>query len=76
MGANGTYFLPYDLSSARSAAGNELTVTRGGSRRATTLGSGFYPHRYSASATATGDLVFAHFGSARPRLATTISPAM
>jgi hypothetical protein len=26
------------------------------------LTTGFYPHRYSASASATGDLVFAHFG--------------
>src|SRR4029453_18167660 len=29
---------------------------------------GFYPHRYSASATATGDLAFAHFGITAPPL--------
>jgi Zn-dependent M28 family amino/carboxypeptidase len=63
MGANGTYFLPYDLSLGSLGSGqNELSIARGdqGSRR--DLTSGFYPHRYSASATATGDLVFAHFG--------------
>jgi len=63
MGANGTYFLPYGLSIGSLGSGtNELTVARGGSEARYGLTTGFYPHRYSASATATGDLVFAHFG--------------
>jgi Zn-dependent M28 family amino/carboxypeptidase len=63
MGANGSYFLPYDLSLGALGVGtNELAVTRGGRVARYGLTSGFYPHRYSASATVTGDLVFAHFG--------------
>ena len=63
MGANGTYSLPYGLSIGSLGSGtNELTVARGGSEARYGLTTGFYPHRYSASATATGDLVFAHFG--------------
>ena len=63
MGANGTHFLPYGLSIGSLGSGtNELTVARGGSEARYGLTTGFYPHRYSASATATGDLVFAHFG--------------
>ena len=63
MGANGTYFLPYGLAIGSLGSGtNELTVARGGSETRYGLTTGFYPHRYSASATATGDLVFAHFG--------------
>ena len=68
MGANGTYFLPYDLSIGSLAAGNELTVTSGGATSHYTVASGFYPHRYSASATASGDVVFAHFGIRAPAL--------
>jgi hypothetical protein len=59
-------FLPYDLPSA-SGRGNELTVTAGGSTSRYTLASGFYPHRYSASA-GSGDVVFAHFGIRAPTL--------
>ena len=63
MGTNGTYFLPYGLSIGSLGSGtNELTVARGGSEARYGVTTGFYPHRYSASATATGDLVFAHFG--------------
>jgi Zn-dependent M28 family amino/carboxypeptidase len=63
MGANGTYFLPYGLSIGSLGSGtNELAVARGGETTRFDPATGFYPHRYSASATATGDLVFAHFG--------------
>jgi Zn-dependent M28 family amino/carboxypeptidase len=62
-GANGTYFLPYGLSVGSLGSGtNELAVARGGQVARYGVTTGFYPHRYSASATATGDLVFAHFG--------------
>ena len=69
MGTKGTYFLPYGLSVGSLGSGtNELTVVRGGSEARYGLTTGFYPHRYSASATATGDLVFAHFGIVAERL--------
>jgi len=65
MGANGSYFLPYGLSIGALGTGtNELAVTRGGQTSRYGLTSGFYPNRSSASASATGDLVFAHFGIA------------
>jgi Zn-dependent M28 family amino/carboxypeptidase len=63
MGANGTYFLPYGLSIGSLGTGsNEFGVARGDQVVRYDRTTGFYPHRYSASATATGDLVFAHFG--------------
>jgi hypothetical protein len=65
MGANGSYFLPYGLSIGSLGSGtNELAIVRGDQVQRYDLTSGFYPHRYSASANATGDLVFAHFGIA------------
>jgi Zn-dependent M28 family amino/carboxypeptidase len=65
MGANGTYFLPYGLSIGSLGSGsNELGVVRGDQVIPYDRTTGFYPHRYSASATAAGDLVFAHFGIA------------
>ncbi|HEY5061366.1 MAG TPA: M28 family peptidase, partial [Gemmatimonadaceae bacterium] len=33
------------------------------------LSTGFYPHRYAGAATASGDVVFAHFGITAPSLA-------
>ena len=68
MGANGTYFLPYDLSIGSLGAGNELTITSGGAASRYTVANGFYPHRYSAATTASGDVVFAHFGIRAPAL--------
>ena len=63
MGVNGTYFLPYNLSLGSLGTGrNEISVARGEQAVRYDLTSGFYPHRYSASGSATGDLVFAHFG--------------
>jgi Zn-dependent M28 family amino/carboxypeptidase len=69
MGAHGTYFLPYNLSVGSLGDGsNELSVTRGDQTARYGLTTGFYPHRYSASATASGALVFAHFGIVAPSL--------
>jgi len=63
MGASGSYFLPYGLSIGSLGNGtNELAVERGGQTSRYGLTTGFYPLRFSAAATATGDLVFAHFG--------------
>ncbi|MBC7896920.1 MAG: hypothetical protein H7066_15995, partial [Cytophagaceae bacterium] len=65
MGANGTYFLPYGLSiGALGNGANELTVTRGAVSSRYGLTTGFHPLRFSGSASATGDLAFAHFGIA------------
>jgi Zn-dependent M28 family amino/carboxypeptidase len=68
MGTNGSYFQQYDLFIGAIAPGNDLAVTRGGSAYHYNTSTGFYPHRFSASGTATGDLVFAHFGIAAPDL--------
>jgi Zn-dependent M28 family amino/carboxypeptidase len=68
MGTNGSFFQQYDLFLGSIAAGNELVVARGGATTHYTVPTGFYPHRFSATGTATGDLVFAHFGIAAPDL--------
>ena len=63
MGANGSYFLPYDLSLGALGSGkNELAVARGDQAVRYGLTSGFYPHPLQRVGNATGDLVFAHFG--------------
>jgi Zn-dependent M28 family amino/carboxypeptidase len=63
MGANGTYFLPYGLSLGSLGSGpNSLSVIRGDMATRYDQTNGFYPHRYSGSGRATGDLVFTHFG--------------
>jgi Zn-dependent M28 family amino/carboxypeptidase len=65
LGTNGSYFLPYDLSvGALGSGANELVVAHGDQASRYDRTTGFYPHRYSASTSATGDLVFAHFGIA------------
>ena len=68
MGANGSYFLPYDLSIGSLGTGNDLAVSAGDAVSHHTLANGFYPHRYSASVTAGGDVAFAHFGIRAPSL--------
>jgi Zn-dependent M28 family amino/carboxypeptidase len=63
MGANGTYLLPYGLSIGSLGPGpNELGVARSDMVVRYDLTNGFYPLRFSASANAAGELVFAHFG--------------
>jgi hypothetical protein len=63
MGANGTYFLPYGLSlGALGSEQNALSVIRGDMAMRYDLTTGFYPHRYSGSGRAAGEVVFAHFG--------------
>lgn len=68
MGANGTFFQPYGLSIGVLGSGSDLTVTRDGSAAHYGVTTGFYPLRFSGSATATGDLTFAHFGISAPTL--------
>lgn len=64
MGRAGTYFLPYDLSLGVLVDQNDFAVTIRDRKARYDPGTGFYPHRYSASAKATGEVVFAHFGIA------------
>jgi hypothetical protein len=66
MGANGSFFLPYELSIGAIANGNELAVTREGATARYGVTTGFYPHRHSPSSTANGELAFAHFGITAP----------
>jgi hypothetical protein len=69
MGANGTYFLPYNLSLGSLGNGqNELSIAQGDQVMRYDLTSGFYPHRYSGSGSAGGELVFVHFGIVAPPL--------
>jgi hypothetical protein len=68
VGASGSYFLPYNLFLGALGSGNEMSVTRGGTTSRYAMGTAFYPHRYSASTTVTGDVVFAHFGIRAPTL--------
>ena len=68
MGASGSFFLPYGLSLGALANGNELAITRDGATARYDVTTGFYPHRHSPSATATGELAFAHFGISAPSL--------
>lgn len=69
MGVSGSYFQPYGLSIGALGNGtNELTVARGGTSSRYGMTTGFYPHRFSASGSATGELAFAHFGITAPAL--------
>jgi hypothetical protein len=70
-GPNGSFFQPYNLmlATAGDPAMNSLEITAAdGVTRRLRLGQEFYPHRVSASGTATGSLVFAGFGISAPHL--------
>jgi hypothetical protein len=71
-GPNNTYFQPYNLMTAtiRESVpmnGLEITAADGGTRHLS-LGQEFYPHRFSASGSATGSVVFVGFGISAPHL--------
>ena len=70
-GPNGSFFQPYNLmkATAGDAAANSLDIAGSeGSARQLRNGQDFYPHRYSASGTAAGSLVFVGFGISAPHL--------
>ena len=70
-GPSGSFFQPYNLmkATAGDAAANSLEIAGfEGSSRRLRLGQEFYPHRYSASGTATGSVVFVGFGISAPQL--------
>jgi hypothetical protein len=72
-GPNGSYFQPYDLMTATlpaiGSAPNALDLIVGdGVVRELRLGQDFYPHRFSASGTATAGVAFVGFGINAPHL--------
>ena len=70
-GPNGSFFQPYNLMTATAGdpAMNRLEITAAdGAVRSLRIGQEFYPHRFSASGTATGSVVFVGFGIGAPHL--------
>jgi Zn-dependent M28 family amino/carboxypeptidase len=70
-GPAGSFFQPYNLMTATvgDSAMNGLEIVTGdGVTRRLRLGQEFYPHRFSASGTATGSVVFVGFGISAPHL--------
>ena len=72
-GPNGSFFPAYNLMTATLPApalsSNTLQVLGGeGASRSLRTGQEFYPHRFSASGSATGAVVFAGFGISAPHL--------
>jgi hypothetical protein len=72
--ANGGYFHNYNLMRAALGDGNSLRFTTSATTtgeatgtREFKSGQEFYPHRFSASGTATGSVMFAGFGIVAPR---------
>src|SRR4051794_36750400 len=70
-GAGGSFFQSYDLMTATAGdpAANMLEIVAGdGVTRHLRLGQEFYPHRFSASGSAAGSVVFVGFGISAPHL--------
>ena len=66
MGDSGSYFQPYMLMTAALGTSNDLSVEGAGKEVRTRVGDDFYPQQFSASAHASGSLVFAGFGISAP----------
>lgn len=65
-GVGGGFDQRFDLMWFSLGSGNRLTVSGAGGARS--VGEGWYPLSFSATASATGDVVFAGFGIDEPRL--------
>jgi hypothetical protein len=63
---DGTFFLRYNLITARADSTANLEAARGPTTRRFFQGADFYPHRFSASGVAQGKLAFARFGIVAP----------
>ena len=65
-----SYFQNYNLMTPTIGDGNtiEIGTDAGGSKRQLRLGIDFYPQRFSASGTASGEVVFVGFGISAPWL--------
>jgi hypothetical protein len=59
---DGSFFLRYNLITARSESTGALEAARGSATRKFFQGADFYPQRFSASGVAQGKLAFAGFG--------------
>ena len=60
--SDGSFFLRYNLVTARPVSSGTLEAARGSSTRKFSRSVDFYPHRFSASGVAQGKLAFAGFG--------------
>jgi hypothetical protein len=69
MGPEGSFYQTYVLANASLGSGNALEVRSGSGQtlRGTSL-QDFFPHAYSASGSAEGEVVFAGFGVRAPKL--------
>jgi len=67
-GPDASYFHPYNLMTEKlgPVEQNTLTVKAGDDARLLKYGADFYPHRFSATTRAQGELVFAGFGITSP----------
>jgi hypothetical protein len=63
---DGSFFLRYNLITARADSTGSLEAARGPSTRKFFQGADFYPHRFSASGVAHGKFAFAGFGIVAP----------
>ncbi len=66
-GPGGSYFQNYLLMTATLGEGNAFELSREGGTRQLARGQDFYPQRFSPSASARGEVVFAGFGITAPR---------
>jgi Zn-dependent M28 family amino/carboxypeptidase len=64
--SDGSFFLRYNLVTARPVSSGTLEAARGSSTRKFSRSVDFYPHRFSASGVAQGKLAFAGFGIVGP----------
>ena len=68
-GEDGSFFQPFELNWFSLGEGNSLSVEGSGfDGRSRRPGDDYYPLNFSASASASGELAFAGFGIAEPRL--------
>jgi Peptidase family M28/PA domain len=66
VASDGSFFLRYNLVTARPGSSGTLEAARGSSTRKFSRSVDFYPHRFSASGVAQGKLAFAGFGIVGP----------
>jgi hypothetical protein len=68
VGPGNSYFHGFNLMVATLGTENSLEVDEGANKRRALVGQDFYPHRFSASGSVRGGLVFAGFGITAPAL--------
>jgi Zn-dependent M28 family amino/carboxypeptidase len=68
IGPGGSYFMPYNLTTAALGEGNTLDLGIDGGIASYPVGADFYPHRFSGSAKVTAPVVFVGFGINAPTL--------